>query len=130
MADFSCYVQIVNKTNHPMNLNGAPVYKEGKYITSPPASIAPGATINFQIQQVNSSSPGPEGSCEYSVTDQHGRTGNITFSYTCLVKDTNATDAVMTGYAEVKIQMIPNPLPQYGHPVNVQFSILNKFHLA
>jgi hypothetical protein len=125
MADFSCYVQIVNKTSSPVNLNGTPVCKEGKYISDPPDSIAPGNTINFQIQQADASAPGPEGSCEYSITDQHGVTGNVVFSYSCPVKGTNATDALTAGNPAVKIQMIPNPLPQYGHPVNVQFSILN-----
>ncbi len=124
MADFSCYVQIINKTRYPVNLNGTPVSKEGKYITSPPSTIAPGSTINFQIEQVNASA-GSEGSCEYSVIDQHGVTGNIIFSYACPVKGTNATDAVMSGKPAITLQMIPNPLPQYGHPVNVQFSILN-----
>jgi hypothetical protein len=125
MADFSCYVQIVNKTSNAIYLNGTPVCKEGKYITDPPVSIAPASTINFHIQQTDSAA-GSDGSCEYSVTDQHAVTGNIIFSYACPVKGTNATDAVMAGNAAIKIQMIPNPLPQYGHPVNVQFSIFNK----
>ena len=125
MADFSCYVQIVNKTSNAINLNGTPVCKEGKYVTDPPASIAAGSTINFQIQRQILSLQGSAGSCQYSVTDQHGVTGSIIFSYSCPLIDTNATDAVMLGNPAFKIQMIPNPLPQYGYPVNVQFSILN-----
>ena len=111
-----------------MNLIGNAVAAKGNYISNPPASIAPGTTIVFQIQRKDILSKGPDGYCEYSVTDQHGVTGNIIFSYTCPVDGTNAVDAVMSGNAAVTIQMIPNPLPQYGHPVNVQFAIFNKYN--
>lgn len=124
MADFSCYVEIINNTSVTMTLIGMPVNTHGEYVVYPSTSLnANGGSTSFQIQQDNALSPGPVGSCVFSVQDAGGNSANITFSYACPVTGTNAADAVLDSNVAVNIQMIPNPLPQYGHPVNVQYTI-------
>jgi hypothetical protein len=123
MADFSCYVTIVNQTNSSMTLSGTPVDTHGVYVTSPASEIAAGSSTSFQLQQTNALSPGPQGACTYAATDNSGRTGSIVFSYACPLTTTNYANAVLSGNTAVTLQMIPNPLPEYGHPVNVQFTV-------
>ena len=110
-----------------MTLQGMPVQTDGHYFIFPADSIAGnGGYTDFWIIQ-NDITGAAVGSCVYSVTDQGGSSSQITFSYGCpWDADPNTADAVWNGTAlsDITIQMIPNPLPQYGHPVWVQFTII------
>lgn len=123
LEKFNCNVMIVNKTNQPLILSGKPVNTHGDYSPAPPNEIPPKESANFTLKHTNWSPYGTEGSCQYSCAGLNGR-ALIEFSYICPSgTGYNATDAIIIVGTGVNIQMIPNPLPQSGHPVNVQFII-------
>ena len=76
--DYSCYVTITNKTSNPLE-RAAQTVDRGFYVTYPPATIAPGATGRFWLQDLPDIF-GSEGSTTYAL----GAGGNqLQFVYGC-----------------------------------------------
>ena len=119
---FNCKVTIVNTTNYELKLEKA-INNHGDYNPSPPNVILAGQSINFELQHTNWSPDGTDGSCVYATSNPN-KTTDITFSYQCPSgTGTNVSDAIVANTAMARVQMIPNPLPHFGHPVNVQFTV-------
>lgn len=118
-AQFNCNVMIVNNSNQTLTLNTFGLNpKSGNYSPAPPNTIDVGQTVNFQLSGETS------GSCEYYFYDDGGNMKKLFFSYQCPHSPPplggNSANGFINGTG-VQIQMIPNPLPQAGHPLNVQF---------
>ena len=116
---------IVNKTGNTLQLYGTPENTHGDYLTSPPDQISAGNSASFTLKHTNWSPFGTEGSCQYTCPGTNG-IALIKFSYQCPSgTGLNAADALIIQGTGVSTQMIPNPLPESGHPVNVQFTVFN-----
>ncbi len=123
LEHFNCNVMVVNKTRSVIRLNGEPKSKHGKYKPAPPHEIAPGRAGSFVLKHTKGSLHGTKGSCGYICAGRNAP-ALVELSYSCPSGDgLNAADAVVEVGQGVSVQMIPNPLPQSGHPVNVQFNI-------
>lgn len=115
-AEFNCNVMIVNNSSQTLTLNTFGLSPSSdNYSPAPPNTINAGQTVNFQLSGETS------GKCEYYFYSDGGQDMNkLFFSYQCPEIGNNAADGFING-AGVQVQMIPNPLPQAGHPLNVQF---------
>lgn len=129
-APYQCNVIIVNHTRQSFSRSSyfpKDVWSKGhgEYSTKPPQSISPGETVNFCLEKYpprdHPIGNGPEGGCEY--TSQDGSTG-LSLSYQCPTYDNNSADAMIVK-GRLWVQMIPNPLPIAGEPLNVQFNIFD-----
>ncbi|GAA4271033.1 hypothetical protein U6A24_03965 [Aquimarina gracilis] len=120
---FNCHVTIVNKTAFSLSLKSTPVNTHGDYKPKPPKIIPAGTTVKFSLIHTNWSPFGTDGSCQYQCND--GKTNPVLkFSYSCPSGNgLNATDVKILSGSGIQTLMIPNPLPQSGHPVHVQFTI-------
>lgn len=124
LKHFNCKVMIINETDHAMQLKGTN-NEHGDYDPAPPEEIPARSTINFELKHTDWSIYGTEGSCEYLAHGSNGKS-HIRFSYSCPSgTGLNSTDAVITHKTDgdINVRMIPNPLPESGHPVNVQFTV-------
>lgn len=120
---YNCNVTIVNTTAHTMEL-AYTTNPHGDYSPAPPQSIPPGATVSFALNHHEYAPYGPEGSCTYMCTGANNSRAVIQFSYACpTTTGENKADAGINGIG-LRVQMIPNPLPGYGHPVTVQFTVI------
>ena len=128
-APYQCNVEIVNTTDHrferssffPRHLwDGG----HGEYISTPPRQIAPGQSVSFILRKYSPvDSPvgyGPEGGCTY--TSAEGVKFSLNYRCPTLTSDGNSADAqILSG--QLRITMVPNPVPGAGEPLNVQFDL-------
>ena len=125
LEHFNCIVEIVNKTKNPLTLLEPAKNKHGDYAPAPPKSVAAGAIAKFRLKHTNWSPYGTAGSCQYQAIGPNG-SSTLQFSYSCPSgTGENSADAIIINGAEsgISLVMIPNPLPQDGHPVEVQFTV-------
>jgi hypothetical protein len=82
MADFSCYITIINQSSVPLT-NGSYYSDFGTYVTRPETNIAVGGTTSFQLE--DPSGPfGAEGSLAYDAGE-----GVIECHYDCPYRGDN-----------------------------------------
>ncbi len=127
-SNYHCYVTIVNNTEQPMYLSGAnpPVPVHGSYVTNPPAEIGAMKSASFTMKDgiVLGVGYGPEGNCTYQLTTPNGATAVLNFKYCCAHFGNNFADVVLNDYSnELRVNMVPNPIPKGGHPVHVMFIV-------
>jgi hypothetical protein len=126
MEEFSCFITITNLTGATMVLQGEPIANYGSYIINPLTSIPNKSNIYFLIQQKIYLSPGPQGSCIYAATDNSGNQGLLQFSYSCpLMAPNTATAVIISGSTRFTIDMVPYQIPETGHPIRVEFTIIS-----
>lgn len=69
MSSRDATLNIHNNTPYTLTLSSAPSPKDGVYATSPPSTIAAGATGTFKVAKTsNASAHGPEGHCYYTFS--------------------------------------------------------------
>lgn len=120
LKHFNCVVQIVNNTGQTLELLDAQ-NKHGDYDPAPPNHILAGATVNFILNHHNASPYGTAGSCLYR---SEGSNAEVAMSYRCpSFQVPNGADVLVRNSTVMHAEMIPNPLPQAGHPLKVQFTI-------
>jgi UDP-2,3-diacylglucosamine pyrophosphatase LpxH len=121
--DYSCYVTITNKTSNLLE-RAAQTVDRGFYVTYPPATIAPGATGRFWLQDLPDIF-GSEGSTTYAL----GAGGNqLQFVYGCptgvIQNYASGGSSFVASSGSVPDPSTPkNSVPPYGHPLFVDFTV-------
>jgi len=81
--DFSCYVEIDNRSGTSDLILGSATANEGSYVVRPPSSIARGEVGRFVLQDPKPSIHGSDGSAEYSYCDANLVAKTVKFAYVC-----------------------------------------------
>lgn len=124
MSSYNCHVYIENDTANTLYLSGTPIAKSGSYVTNPPAQINRSSIIHFEM--TDGFIEGPEGQCSYQTQGPDGVNEVFTISYCCGRYGHNSADGSFGQQpqtSDLRIVMIPNPLPVGDHPVYVKFVI-------
>ncbi|MFK8165375.1 MAG: hypothetical protein AB8H12_23210 [Lewinella sp.] len=122
LKHFNCIVQIVNNTDQTLDLMDVQ-NKHGEYDPAPPNQIKPGEVIEFTLNHHELSPYGTAGSCLYR---SKGGSADVAMSYRCpSFIGPNGADVLVQNSSVLHAHMIPNPLPESGHPMKVQFTISN-----
>ena len=121
--DFSCYVTIKNDTTEELTRVGETV-DNGYYVSDPPAKIAPGATGRFWLQDL-AGPHGAEGGTTYITADD---ATNLAFSYGCptgiFSNYASGGSSFVASSGSPPAPLMPqNSVPQYGHPLFVDFTV-------
>ncbi len=119
--DYSCYVSIENDTTQELSLDTDTV-DEGYYVSGPPATIAPGSTARFWLQDL----AGPAGSGGGATYDSASGT-KLRFSYGCPTFFSNyasgGSSFVASSGSLPSSSTPPNAVPSLGHPLFVDFKV-------
>jgi len=133
MADYSCYVKIINKTTTTMFLDGTPDDKWGSYESQPAQKIQAGDSTEFQLRDHAGAWAGSEGYVKYFLSNDD----DLKFEYECPLSGDNKVKAHSeTGVAQITyygknsdtyLTNIPsgkaNSYPKDGHPLSVIFIV-------
>jgi UDP-2,3-diacylglucosamine pyrophosphatase LpxH len=121
ILDYSCYVTITNHTSKSLQ-RVTETADNGFYVTHPPATIAPGATGRFWIQDL----PGPQGA-EGRTTYASPDGSRLNFGYGCptfvFQNHANGPAFVANSGSPASPSMPRNSVPPYGHPLFVDFTV-------
>ena len=122
-SDYSCYVTITNKTSNALERVTQTV-DHGFYATYPPATVAPGATGRFWLQDPPDLS-GAEGGTTYASA-VGGR--QLNFVYGCPMGvfqnyATGGSSFVASSGSTPDASTPPNSVPPYCHPLFVDFTV-------
>jgi hypothetical protein len=125
MADYSCYIRIKTSASVPTFSITNPIAVNGDYVKTPPTTIAPGSTVNFQLQD----KAGPYGSEGGFECAADGGACELKLSYAdpCGV-DTDNSGSATVGPAGAGFVLDiwsatgddpwkQEPVPTTGHPV-------------
>ena len=110
-----------------MTLQGSPNDHHGEYKSNPENTIPSNSSTAFQLEAefTLGFTYGSNGYCDFQIQNSSGNTGTVRFSYVCPQVGSNSAGASWqtSPVSDIVLQMIPNPLPEYGHPVHVQFIV-------
>lgn len=135
MANFSCYVTILNQSSYPMIRTDFTAV-DGHFTQMPPLSIPAGGNGECVIQDPAGAAIGSEGHVTYQITDKTGTTGAIQFSFTDPYDGDNAVSGqwVTSTHPDVDWSFSAktdggtwqdNKVDDDGHPVYARFIVSN-----